>query len=201
MSDVPAKKLARLVEDGSNGEPDDVKIAGLAAEQRAVRNLLGALGADEPDEDLVPWVMARLQDPDGGWWHRLVSYLSSSHTLTIRWRPTWALALFVPLAIGLATLLAVDESTPSVSTAPVTLVFVAPGADSVGVAGDFNGWQAADYRLRDSDGDGVWTITIELERGRYEYMFVVDGEHWKTDPLARARRPDGFGRENAVLEL
>jgi hypothetical protein len=31
-------------------------------------------------------------------------------------------------------------------------------------------------------------------------MFVVDGE-WVTDPAAAERRPDGFGRENAVLRL
>jgi hypothetical protein len=32
-------------------------------------------------------------------------------------------------------------------------------------------------------------------------MFVEDGKHWKTDPLATITRHDGFGNVNAVLDL
>ena len=37
--------------------------------------------------------------------------------------------------------------------------------------------------------------------GRYEYQFLVEGERWVTDPLAVSRRPDGFGYQNAVVNL
>jgi hypothetical protein len=32
-------------------------------------------------------------------------------------------------------------------------------------------------------------------------MFVEDSLHWVTDPLALQTRDDGFGNENAVLDL
>jgi hypothetical protein len=32
-------------------------------------------------------------------------------------------------------------------------------------------------------------------------MFIEDGQRWVTDPLAAQTRDDGFGRENAVLDL
>jgi hypothetical protein len=50
------------------------------------------------------------------------------------------------------------------------------------------------------EGD-VWTALLLLPRSTYEYMFVENEENWVTDPLALQTREDGFGRENAVLEL
>jgi 1,4-alpha-glucan branching enzyme len=48
---------------------------------------------------------------------------------------------------------------------------------------------------------GVWTVELPLAPGRrYEYMFVVDGR-WVTDPTAPASVDDGFGGQNAVLDL
>lgn len=78
-----------------------------------------------------------------------------------------------------------------------TALFVmpAPGAKSVAVVGDFNGWTPTP--LSDPDGDGIWTVRISLPPGRYEYAFVVDGRWWGRDPLA-----DGyvrsFGSYNSV---
>ena len=78
-----------------------------------------------------------------------------------------------------------------------TALFVmpAPGAKSVAVVGDFNGWTPTP--LSDPDGDGIWTVRISLPPGRYEYAFVVDGHWWGQDPLA-----DGyvrsFGSYNSV---
>ena len=51
-----------------------------------------------------------------------------------------------------------------------------------------------------SSADGVFTGTLELPPGDYEYMFVVDGK-WMTDPAAGERRDDGFGRQNSLLRL
>jgi alpha-amylase len=55
---------------------------------------------------------------------------------------------------------------------------------SVHLAGDFNDWDIAAAPMSDEDGNGIWTVTLPLPRGRWEYKFVVDGGTWVTDPHA-----------------
>ena len=74
-------------------------------------------------------------------------------------------------------------------------------AHTVAIAGDFNGWNSQANLLEDPDGDGIWTGTLKLEPGRYEYMFVLDGEKWFPDPNALRYVKDGFGNKNAILEI
>ena len=82
----------------------------------------------------------------------------------------------------------------------VRLVLLQPDAQSVSVAGDFNGWDPAQTKLERMDG-GMWTVTLPLKPGRYEYMFVIDGRQWIADPLATEDAGDGFGSKNAVLDV
>lgn len=72
-------------------------------------------------------------------------------------------------------------------------------AQTIAVAGDFNGWNINANQLEDPDGDGIWTGKMQLEPGRYEYMLVVDDGKWVTDPNAKVYANDGFGSKNAVL--
>ncbi|PKP54816.1 hypothetical protein CVT91_18095 [Candidatus Atribacteria bacterium HGW-Atribacteria-1] len=72
---------------------------------------------------------------------------------------------------------------------------------TVAIAGDFNGWNPQANILEDPDGDGIWTGTLKLKPGRYEYMFVLDGEKWFPDPNALRYVKDGFGNKNAILEI
>jgi len=74
-------------------------------------------------------------------------------------------------------------------------------AHTVAIAGDFNGWSSQANLLEDPDGDGIWIGTLKLEPGRYEYMFVLDGEKWFPDPNALRYVKDGFGNKNAILEI
>jgi len=74
-------------------------------------------------------------------------------------------------------------------------------AHTVAIAGDFNGWSPQENLLEDPDGDGIWTATLNLQPGRYEYMFVLDGEKWFPDPNALRYVKDGFGNKNAILEI
>ena len=74
-------------------------------------------------------------------------------------------------------------------------------AHTVAIAGDFNGWNPQTDILEDPEGDGIWTGTLNLEPGRYEYMFVMDGEKWFPDPNALRYVKDGFGNKNAILEI
>ncbi len=83
----------------------------------------------------------------------------------------------------------------------VQFEFHAPHAEQVELVGDFTAWQPGQILLVGPDESGHWTARIELPAGRYEYLFLVDGAEWVTDPHATARRPDGFGNLNAVLNL
>jgi hypothetical protein len=74
-------------------------------------------------------------------------------------------------------------------------------AHMVAIAGDFNGWNPQANLLEDLDGDGIWIGTLNLEPGKYEYMFVLDGEKWLPDPNALRYVKDGFGNKNAILEI
>lgn len=94
---------------------------------------------------------------------------------------------------------------PLQGPAPEAVVYVqfaleAPGAESVAVAGDFDGWVGS-HDLEDVDGDGVWTGRIALRPGVHAYMFLVDGSQWMTDPRAQRYTEDGFGNRNAVLAV
>jgi hypothetical protein len=70
------------------------------------------------------------------------------------------------------------------------------------LAGNFNGWNPSndDYLLSDEDGDGIYSITINLEPGTYQYKFVIDSR-WTKDPHAPGSHPDGFGGQNGKFEV
>jgi len=93
--------------------------------------------------------------------------------------------------------------TPSICSAEVqfSLKINDSKAHTVAIAGDFNGWNPQANILEDLEGDGIWTGTLKLEPGRYEYMFVLDGEKWFPDPNALRYVKDGFGNKNAILEI
>ena len=123
-----------------------------------------------------------------------------------------ASVLFVTLAPQFMTL-PVDAS-PHASS-PLTLAAHAPGsagnslqfslyapqAHSVALIGDFNGWgSAAEVKLEPS-ANGIWSVTVPLAAGRYQYAFLLDGQRWVTDPRAERHVNDDFGRQNAVITI
>ena len=76
-----------------------------------------------------------------------------------------------------------------------------PEAQSIALAGDFNGWRHDQLHMRPAESGRVWTVVVPLRPGRYQYMFVVDGHKWLTDPLADSHNDDGFGNRNSVVEV
>ena len=111
-----------------------------------------------------------------------------------------AAAIFVFFAF---TFIFNTPDTPSICSAEVqfSLRIGDSKAHTVAIAGDFNGWNPQANLLEDPDGDGIWTGTLKLEPGKYEYMFVLDGEKWLPDPNALRYVKDGFGNKNAILEI
>ena len=70
-------------------------------------------------------------------------------------------------------------------------------AHEVKIAGSFNNWQAKCCLEKSTDSD-AWTIQLQLPPGVYEYVFIVDGEHW-VPSNANGKLKDGLGGRNAVL--
>ena len=91
------------------------------------------------------------------------------------------------------------ESKPVAAPVPVTpkvrLEISKPGAQSVAVAGSFNSWKP---EQASTTGSGGWVKELTIGPGRYEYMFVVDGQ-WMADPNAKEFAPNPFGGQNSVL--
>ncbi len=71
-------------------------------------------------------------------------------------------------------------------------------AKKVAIGGSFNHWDADQYLLTGPDSEGIWTIILPLEEGRYEYLFIIDGKKWVADPEAPFV-DDGFGGKNSVF--
>jgi hypothetical protein len=152
-------------------------------------------------------VMAEIRQlpahPDARGARRLGRWLTRPHAVTFRLRPAWTLAL----AAGLAAILLIPAGPPGELSRPGAAEGIAqfvghfPGARSVEVVGSFNDWSRGMLHLRDDDHDGIWHGNVVLPAGQHEYMFVVDGERWVTDPLAGRFVDDGFGagQENSVL--
>ena len=86
------------------------------------------------------------------------------------------------------------------ATAPaIEFTVTAPEAKEVFLVGDFNGWQAEGFPIGKFK-DGVCRKRVQLKPGRYEYLFIVDGD-WRTDPQNEARCTNPFGRENSIIEI
>lgn len=95
--------------------------------------------------------------------------------------------------------LASHSSAPSGNALQFKLY--APQAQNVALIGDFNGWgSTAEVKLTPS-GNGIWSVTVPLPAGRYQYAFLVNGQRWVTDPRAEQHVKDDFGRQNAVITI
>jgi anti-sigma factor RsiW len=84
-------------------------------------------------------------------------------------------------------------------TREVDVVFVAPGAASVAVVGDFNGWDPRRNPMVRGAEREAWRTRLVLPPGVYQYNFVVDGTVWEKDPQAKNYLADGFGGQNSVI--
>jgi 1,4-alpha-glucan branching enzyme len=73
----------------------------------------------------------------------------------------------------------------------------APAAQSVALAGTFNGWDPGQTPMQ-KDGEGVWKAKLSLPPGRHEYRFVADGQ-WICDPEATESAPNPHGGDNSVI--
>jgi len=86
------------------------------------------------------------------------------------------------------------------AAASVTFVLLAPQAQRVALAGDFNDWDASRVEMR-REASGLWTVDVPLTPGRYRYVFVVDGRRFVADPSAPRAVGDDFGTPTSVVTI
>jgi len=90
-----------------------------------------------------------------------------------------------------------SAAEPAPPVGHVSFELVKPGAKQVCVAGSFNGWKPERAPLLPA-GDGRFVGDLTIDPGRYEYLFVVDGQ-WLPDPKAKETVQNPFGGTNSVI--
>jgi 1,4-alpha-glucan branching enzyme len=93
------------------------------------------------------------------------------------------------------------DAAVTAASSGVSFVIYAPGAQSVALVGDFNGWDVAATPLFPTGSSGAWVVSVPLPPGRYRYAFLIDGARWLADPGAPRAPDDDFGTPNSVLTV
>lgn len=89
--------------------------------------------------------------------------------------------------------------TPAVTARSITFSIASTPGLPVYVAGTFNNWDPESIPLVEKDG--VYSVTLTLEPGEYEYKFIVNG-FWTMDPdPSREWRANGLGTLNSVVKV
>ncbi len=154
-----------------------------------------------------PWVrtavMSRVRAAPRAKWRELLDWLLTPRLVRVT-PATVALVLAAGIAVAAALRYRV-AAPPAVASrvqgdlVKTRFVFLAPGASSVAVTGDFVGWTPKGVPLqRDPSGRGIWVGVLRLEPGVHQYEFVIDGRRWRPDPNA-PEVDNGFGEKNSVL--
>jgi Glycogen recognition site of AMP-activated protein kinase len=165
-----------------------------------------------PVPDVTATVMRRVREigaPQPRYRNILSGIAASVWTrreVSFGFRPAYAIAVAVAvwlvLPAALLRLGPVRSPFQTVATdSPKLLVqfrLQAADAMTVRLAGSFSNWQSQ-YDLHQTS-PGIWTITLPLPRGVYDYAFVIDGQHWVADPYAQAV-DDGFGGTNSRIAI
>lgn len=120
-----------------------------------------------------------------------------------------AVALRAPGAAGAAVSSTAHPVQTATALAPVRtdtvhivrFVFIAPGAASVALVGDFNNWERTATLLRHTGSDGIWTVSVPMTRGVHQYAFVINGTRWVADPAAGTTVTDDFGTTTSVVTV
>ncbi len=81
----------------------------------------------------------------------------------------------------------------------VTFLYEDVPGKVVAIAGCFNDW-LPEKQLVDKNGDGIYTGTMMLAPGVYQYKFVINGE-WKIDEHNPNFTPNDIGSLNSILVL
>jgi len=80
----------------------------------------------------------------------------------------------------------------------IVLRYYDPIAQDVQIAGDFSNWEPVEDIMVKQNENKIWKGTVQLEPGKYQYKFIVDGE-WKIDPCNPEVTTSDMGVSNSLL--
>lgn len=142
-----------------------------------------------------------------------------ARTWTLRVSPIGAFAAAAALvgiiALGSWQLSSVDQVqvaseqfgenlTPVANTGEEPLVvhqftYYQKGLQSISLIGEFNDWSADSTSMMEVS-PGVWTVSLRLRPGVYEYQYILNGKQRVTDPTMPQTSSD-FGSPNSVVTV
>ena len=70
-------------------------------------------------------------------------------------------------------------------------------AKSVLISGSFDDWKKKHSLIYESSKD-IWTITLNLKRGKYNYKYIVDG-NWQINPSEKSEKGDDGIINNYII--
>jgi len=163
---------------------------------------------DDPrwDGDAASAEMIQGGGEDGPVWRHVVPDREQPH----RWRvvaidsgePIAEGTLKVPTNADAAVVFDPDAKTLAVADGAWHLFRYKPPApaESVTVAGSFNGWSKDANPMRPIAG-GVWRTLVKLPQGVHHYKFVINDNQWVNDPAAdpELNDPDNYGGVNSGI--
>ena len=118
--------------------------------------------------------------------------------------PRWTVGLAAAALLVLAGRFgwpAGTEATPAAAPLVPVRFVLATDAERVSVVGDFNGWDPEATPMARVRNAKLWEVDADLEVGRTEYAFVLDGHTWIPDPNAPLAPASEFGASNSVLTV
>ena len=179
----------------------------LNEELRRIAGLVANIPEAEAPDTLIDSVMARIQPkkvhPLRLIWRRIRTPMAIT---PLKIAPLGAaivaaflvILLYLMQAPGKHEVVSIFESAKG-SKKTVFLTLDMPGASSVDVIGSFNRWTPGALKMRWDESRRLWVLSLQLDRGRYEYAFLIDGKTVVSDPRADFEQDDGFGNRNSVL--
>jgi 5'-AMP-activated protein kinase regulatory beta subunit len=81
----------------------------------------------------------------------------------------------------------------------VTFSLHAPDFRYVSLVGEFNNWDPEKHPMKCND-NGLWTKTVVLAPGVYEYKFLAD-ENWMLDTKNEHSRLNSYGTLNSLITV
>jgi len=179
----------------------------LGKDLRRIAGMVANIPDMEPPDKLIESVMARIQPKKIVWWRMIWRQLQIPFYVTpLKIVPfgASAAALIIVALIFLGRTPDVKDTAQTLMEAKklraaVTFTLNMPDASNVEVIGSFNQWTPNGFRMHWDEKGGLWVLSVPLERGRYEYVFLVDGKTILPDPKAVMQQDDGFGNKNSIL--
>jgi len=116
----------------------------------------------------------------------------------------WRMSAVEQLQVATQQQVSGEDLIPVANTGEEQLVthqftYYQKGLQSISLVGEFNDW-AADSTTMTEVSPGVWTVSLLLKPGVYEYQFILNGKQRVTDPTMPQASND-FGSPNSVVTV